>query len=83
MSCKSEWVDQAYWAATKALRYVNRPFLAEELYQKILKYVEEAPDARAMGGVIRKLNTAGVIHNHGFRAAKTSNGSIKNLWMKS
>lgn len=80
---KSEWLDQAYYAAQKALKYTNKPFLAEELYQKVLKYVDAPADARVMGHLIRRLHADKVIKQHGFAAAKTSNRSFKNLWMKS
>lgn len=79
---KSEWLDQAYYAAQKALRYTNKPFLAEELYQKVLKYVEPAQDARAMGNVIRRLHSAGAIKRHGVGAAKTSHYSLKPKWVR-
>jgi hypothetical protein len=79
---KSEWLDQAYYAAVKALRYTNKPFLAEELYQKVLKYVDAPADARAWGHVIRRLHADKVIQRNGVGAAKTSNRSLKIKWVR-
>lgn len=79
---KSEWLDQAYYAAVKALRYTNKPFLAEELYQKVLKYVDEPVDARAWGHVIRRLHADKAIYRHGVGAAKTSHYSLKPKWVR-
>lgn len=79
---KSEWLDQAYYAAVKALRYTNKPFLAEELYQKVLKYVDEPVDARAWGNVIRRLHADKSICRHGVGEAKTSNYSLKPKWVR-
>lgn len=80
---KSEWLDQAYYAAVKALRYTNKPFLAEELYQKVLKYVDEPVDARVWGNVIRRLHADKRIYQYGFGRAKTSHYSAKPLWIAS
>lgn len=79
---KSEWLDQAYYAAVKALRYTNKPFLAEELYQKVLKYVDEPVDARAWGNVIRRLHADKRIYQYGFGRAKTSHMAAKPVWDK-
>jgi len=82
MSCKSEWADQAYWAATKALRYVKGPFLGEDLLKKVLKYVDEPADRRAWGHVIRRLHADKVIYHYGFGRAKSSNRAVKPVWDK-
>lgn len=79
---KSEWLDQAYYAACKALRYTNKPFLAEELYQKVLKYVDAPKDARSWGHVIRRLHSDKAIYVSSYGRAKTSNRAIKPVWCK-
>lgn len=79
---KSEWLDQAYYAATRALRYTNKPFLAEDLLKKVLKYVDAPADARAWGNVIRRLHADKRIVRNGVAPAKTSHDSLKIQWVK-
>lgn len=76
------WASVAYSAARKiiATKYRKRAFLAEHLYQDIVKKVGEPFDARVMGSVVKALASDGSIIHTGFAHAKTSNGSVKNLW---
>lgn len=80
----SEWASVAYSVARKiiASKYRNRAFLAEHLYQDIIKKVGEPFDARTMGQVIRALHGDKLIHHYGVAAAKSSNYSLKRLWRK-
>lgn len=78
------WASVAYSAARKiiATKYRNRAFLAEHLYQDIVKKIGEPYDARTMGRVIRALSSDDLICSFHVARAKTSNGSIKPVWVK-
>ncbi len=78
------WASVAYSAARKiiATKYRKRVFLAEHLYQDIVKKVGEPFDARTMGRVIRALSADDLIFSFDVARAKTSNGSIKPVWHK-
>lgn len=80
----SAWASVAYSAARKiiATKYRNRAFLAEHLYQDIIKKVGEPFDARTMGRVIRALSSDDLIFSFDVARAKTSRGSVKPLWEK-
>ncbi|QHJ82352.1 MAG: hypothetical protein [Caudoviricetes sp.] len=80
----SAWASVAYSAARKiiATKYRKRAFLAEHLYQDIVKKVGEPFDARTMGRVIRALSADDLICSFDVARAKTSNGSIKPAWQK-
>lgn len=80
----SAWASVAYSAARKiiATKYRNRSFLAEHLYQDIIKKVGEPFDARTMGRVVRALSSDDLIRSFGVAGAKTSNGSLKPVWIK-
>lgn len=78
------WASVAYSAARNiiATKYRKRAFLAEHLYQDIVKKVGEPYDARTMGRVIRALSADDLIFSVEVARAKTSNGSIKPVWQK-
>lgn len=80
----SAWASVAYTAARKiiATKYRSRDFLAEHLYQDIIKKVGEPFDARTMGRVIRALSSDDLICSFDVARAKTSNGSLKPVWVK-
>lgn len=72
-----------YWAATKAIRFVRSPFLAEQLLASAEKYLDAPiPDKRAFGPVIRSMLKDGTIRGFGFDRAVTSNGSWKPRYMR-
>lgn len=79
------WASVSYSAARKiiATKYRKRAFLAEHLYQDIVKKVGEPYDARTMGRVIRALSCDALIQPVGYAPARTSNGSGKKVWIKS
>lgn len=81
----SAWASVAYSAARKiiATKYRNRAFLAEHLYQDIIKKVGDPFDARTHGQVIKALSSDGLIWNDGYAPAKSSHGSGKKVWFKS
>lgn len=76
------WASVAYSAAKKiiARKYRAKSFLSEELLKDIVDQVGEPFDARTMGSVVKALASDGSIIHTGFAPAKTSNGSVKNLW---
>lgn len=78
------WASVAYSVARKiiATKYRKREFLAEHLYKDIVKKVGEPFDARTMGRVVRALSADDLIRSFGVAAAKTSNGSLKPVWIK-
>lgn len=78
------WASVAYSAARKiiATKYRKRAFLAEHLYQDIVKKVGEPFDARSHGRVIKALSNDKLIIWVGYAAARTSNGSGKKVWQK-
>ena len=78
------WASVAYSAARKIIstKYRKRAFLAEHLYQDIVKKVGEPYDARSHGRVIKALSNDKLIVSVGYAAARTSNGSGKKVWQK-
>ncbi len=78
------WASVAYSAARKiiATKYRRRAFLAEHLYQDIVKKVGEPFDARSHGRVIKALSNDKLITWIGYAAARTSNGSGKKVGQK-
>ena len=78
------WASVAYSAARKiiATKYRKRAFLAEHLYQDIVKKVGEPFDARTNGVIIKTLSMDGIIYSDSYAPAKTSNGSGKKLWKR-
>ncbi len=78
------WASVAYSEARKiiATKYRKRAFLAEHLYQDIVKKVGEPFDARTMGRVIRALSADDLIFSFDVGRAKSSNGSLKPIWQK-
>lgn len=80
----SAWASVAYTAARKiiATKYRSRDFLAEHLYQDLVKRVGEPFDARTNGVIIKALSSERFIFSDSYAAAKTSNGSGKKLWKK-
>lgn len=77
------WASVAYSAAKKiiARKYRAKSFLAEHLYRDLVKKVGEPFDARTNGQVIKALAADKEIIHTGFAPAKTSNGSVKKLWL--
>jgi len=81
---KYVWQAAAYYSAKRiiARKYRAKSFLAEELLREVVKDVGETLDYRSFGGVIRSLSNDGFIRANGYAAARTSNGSIKKVWVK-
>lgn len=77
---KTEWQQEAIYAARRALRYMKAPFLAETLLEAVLKYIPAPSDKRSFGHVIRKLEREKVIQWAGIGQARTSNGQWKPKW---
>lgn len=80
-----DWEIDAYMHLTKFVRLAKRKrhsFLAEEVRQYAMeKGLDDSQDARAWGGVIRLANKNGLIEKIGAMPARTSNHSLKTLWI--
>lgn len=81
---KYSWSAAAYYSAKRiiARKYRSKAFLAEELLRDVVKDIGETYDLRTFGGTIRSLSADGCIRRNGYAAAKSSNGSIKPVWVK-
>lgn len=81
---KYSWSAASYYSAKRiiARKYRNKAFLAEELLRDVVKDIGETYDLRTFGGTIRSLSADGCISRNGYAAAKSSNGSIKPVWIK-
>lgn len=84
MMDKYAWQAASYYSAKRiiARKYRSKSFLAEELLRDVVKDIGETYDLRTFGGTIRSLSADGCIHRNGYAAAKSSNGSIKPVWVK-
>ena len=81
---KYSWSAAAYYSAKRiiARKYRAKTFLAEELLREVVKDIGETYDYRCWGSVIRSLSSDALIHQFGYAAAKSSNGSAKPVWLK-
>ena len=81
---KYSWSAAAYYSAKRIIsrKYRAKAFLAEELLRDVVKDIGETYDYRCFGSVIRSLRGDGLIYNYDIAPAKSSNGSLKNLWRK-
>lgn len=84
MMDKYAWQAASYYSAKRiiARKYRAKAFLAEELLKDVIKDIGETYDLRSFGGTIRSLSADGFIRRNGYAAAKSSNGSIKPVWIK-
>jgi hypothetical protein len=75
-----DWKD----AASRVIRSYppGHVFLGEDVRDALDAQGVTVHDRRALGPVIRREATAGVIENIGFAAARTSNLSPKVLWRR-
>jgi len=73
-----EWAKEVTAELIKRIAVQVKPFLVEDITQGLPK----AHDARAIGGVIRRLAKQGVIRKCGYAPARTSHMSPKVLWSR-
>lgn len=77
------WSADAIIQLTRFLRTTSKPFLVEEIRHFAIKNgLQQAPDERAWGHIIKYAQKNELVEPCGTQNARSSNGSPKVLWKR-